>query len=126
MQERFRGASSGTGSARRLPQIWPSGKPRCAAAYRELAAEARRCAALTTSLGLRAPCSGRTNWLEAAATFRQTADSCELLAQWMAGWGWRKPWLVSALKASLVAVLLGAALLLVAAATLPAHWSGGS
>ena len=90
------------------PSLW-SGQPRRAAACREVAAESRRCAALAASVALRLPGADGSTWIEAAATCRQAADGWERLAESTAGWGWRQRWLVGAVWASLLALLLAAA-----------------
>ena len=89
---------------RERPSLW-SGKPRHAAALRELAAEARRCAVLAASVGLREPDSAGSTWIESAADLRRTADAWERLARLTAGWGWRKPIIAGALWGLLAGLL---------------------
>ena len=89
---------------RERPSLW-SGKPRHAAALRELAAEARRCAVLAASVGLRGPDSAESTWIGAGADLRRTADAWERLARLTAGRGWRKPMIAGALWGSLAGLL---------------------
>lgn len=96
-------------AGRREKADWWSGKPRLAGGYRELAAEARRCAVLAASFGLRVPGGDGSTWIEAAASCRQAADAWERLARSWAGWGWRKPMVVGALQGFLAGLIAAAA-----------------
>jgi len=92
--------------ASREPASPWSGRPRAAAGFRAVAAAARRCAILATSVGLRDPDSDGWTWIKLATDMRRVADSQERLARSMAGRGWRRPIAAGALWAILPALLL--------------------
>ena len=69
--------------------LW-RGKPHLAAAFQCLSAEAVRCAALASSIGLSVDGKGGDGWLEVAAQCMTLARAWRGYAGQLSGWGWRR------------------------------------
>ena len=81
------------------PHLW-RGNPGLAREMRVLSGVARRCAALATSVGLRAEGGPGATWLCAAQECDRVAGLWAEAAEGLAGWGWRRAAVAAFLRGS--------------------------